>query len=91
MIDIIHESALKSLEKKNQKIIQAKTQLIETLETEKFNLIETLHTFRNYAQDKTYSHFQKSLHQTESDIIDKICVLSNYIEEHVKTNAEGNL
>jgi hypothetical protein len=80
MINIVHETALKTLENKNKKIIQAKIQLIETLEVEKTHLWETLLTFKNYAQDNSHSHFKKSLHQTESDIIDKICILSDYIK-----------
>ncbi len=89
IINIVHEAALKSLEKKNQKIIQAKLQLIETLEAEKSNLMETLHTFKSYAKENTHSSFQKSLHQTESDIIDKICILSDNIKDYVKINEKG--
>ncbi len=86
MVNVIHTSAHTSLEKKSQKIIQAKRQLIETLETEKSYLLETLHTFQNYAKDNTHPHFQESLHQTESDIIEKICILSDYIKEYVEVD-----
>jgi len=80
MIDVVHVSALNSIEKKNQKILQAKAELIETLETEKSYLLEALYTFKDYAEDNTHSNFQKSLHQTESDIIERIYALAEHIK-----------
>ncbi len=91
MMQTLHSAALRSLKAKNQKIQQAKSQLLETLETEKSYLWEILHTFKNYAEENRHTHWKKSLHQTELAIINHITVLSKKVESYTQTENQGIL
>jgi len=89
MLHTLHNTALRSLKAKKQKIQQAKSQLLETLETEKASLWEILHTFKNYAEENRHTHWKKSLHQTESAIINQITILSKKVESYRHTENQG--
>ncbi len=91
MIDVMHLSGLKTLERSNQKVMEAKKQRKETLKAEKAYLLETLHTLKEYAQDNSHLDLKKSLQQRQSDIIEKICMLSDLIENVPIEDAKENI
>jgi len=87
MIKVMHHAAVLSLQKSNQKVAQAKRQRTETLEAEKAYLLEALDTLKVYAQENSHAGLQKSLGQTQSDIMAKIHILVDLIEHEAKGEA----
>jgi len=72
IIDLLHHSALLDIQRHQKRVDHAQNALKEKIASEKANLIDTLETFKHYANDNRHIKFADSIKKIASKIEDYI-------------------